>query len=345
MVASIDDVLPDGLGQQVLDALAQPVAVLRRHFHQYVPGMRSRKRIAHAVAVANGEFDDLAHDQFEAGDRAAGARLRQMQELERRRGRGHADKGGLHRARTRKQLEHRRGDDAERAFSADEDVPQVVAGVVLFQLLQQRQDAPIGQHHFQPEHQVARDAVSQRAGAAGIGREVAADGAASLGAERQREQPVDIGRGFLRLGQHHAGLAGHGVGGRIDLADLVETGEREDQFAVERNLSADQAGIAALRHQRRTGLVGELEDRRYFADRAGPQQHRGTAVIEAAAFYQERRERRRIGDGVFLADDGCKARQQVGGGCAVTGRRHAKVPARTIRGFASARGRRSRSRR
>ena len=276
--------------------------------------MLAGQRIAHAVAVTNGELDDLAHDQLEAGDRAAGARLRQMQELERRRGRGHADKGGLHRARTRKQLEHRRGDDAERAFGADEDVPQVVAGIVLFQLLQQLQDATVGQHHFEPEHQIARDAVGQRAGAAGIGGEVAADGAASLGAERQREQPVDIGRGLLRLGQHHAGFAGHGVGGRIDLADLVEAGERKDQLAVERNLSADQPGIAALRHQRRSGLVGELEDRRHFAGRAGPQQHRRAAVIEAAAFNQERLERRRIGDGVFLADNGREAWQQFGSG-------------------------------
>ena len=113
-----------------------------------------------------------------------------------------------------------------------------------------------------PSDQFARDAVGERAGAAGIGGEVAADGAAAFRAERQRKQPVDRGRGVLRFRQHDAGFAGHRVRRGIDFADLVEPRQREDQFAVERDLAADQAGIAALRHQRRFRLVGELEDRR-----------------------------------------------------------------------------------
>jgi hypothetical protein len=54
----------------------------------------------------------------------------------------HGDDGGrlLHRAR--KQLEHRRRDDAERAFRADEKVSQVVAGVVLLQGPEAVPDAP-----------------------------------------------------------------------------------------------------------------------------------------------------------------------------------------------------------
>ena len=73
-------------------------------------------------------------DQLEAVTVAAGARLREAEELDARPGRGHADEGGLDRARARKQLQHRRGDDAERAFGADEQVLQVVAGIVLLQL-------------------------------------------------------------------------------------------------------------------------------------------------------------------------------------------------------------------
>ena len=46
----------------------------------------------------------------------------------------------------------RRGrDDAERAFGADEQVLQIVAGVVLLQLVQIVQHAPVGEHHFEPE--------------------------------------------------------------------------------------------------------------------------------------------------------------------------------------------------
>ena len=42
----------------------------------------------------------------------------------------------LDRARPRQQPQHRRGDDAERAFGADEQVLQVVAGIVLVQLVE-----------------------------------------------------------------------------------------------------------------------------------------------------------------------------------------------------------------
>ena len=183
--------------------------------------------------------------------------------------RRHADEGGLDRARAREQLEHRRRDDAERAFGADEQVAQVVAGIVLLELAQIAHDPPVGQHHFEPEHQLARDAIGERAGAAGIGREIAADGAAALGAERERKQAPGLGRGALRVGEDDAGLAGHGVGGGIDLADAVEPLERQHDLAVVRGLAADQAGIAALRHDGRAGLVRELEDGGDFADRAG----------------------------------------------------------------------------
>src|SRR5437879_3507051 len=77
--------------------------------------------------------------------------------------------GGLHRMRLRKQFERRRGDDAERAFGADEEVAQIVAGVVLLQLREPIQDPAIGKHHFQPERHLARHAIRQGRSAAGIG--------------------------------------------------------------------------------------------------------------------------------------------------------------------------------
>ena len=174
------------------------------------------------------ELDHVADDQLEARHRAADARLRQIEQLQRGGRRGHADERGFHRARAREQLQHRGGDDAERAFGADENLAQVVAGVVLLQLREKIHDAAVGQHDLEPEHEIARDAVGQRAGAAGIGREIAADGAAAFRAERERKQPVDRGRRLLRFGQHDAGLAGHRVRCGIDLADPVEPRERED---------------------------------------------------------------------------------------------------------------------
>ena len=64
--------------------------------------------------------------------------------------------------RRRKELQHRRGDDAERALGADEQVLEVVAGVVLAQRGETVPHAPVGQHHriFMPPEE-ARSAAYQ----------------------------------------------------------------------------------------------------------------------------------------------------------------------------------------
>ena len=83
--------------------------------------------------------------------------------------------------------QHRGGDDAERAFGAEEQLLQVVAGVVLAQPAQAVPDAAVGQHHLETEHLLARGAVAQDVDAAGVGREVAADLAAAFCGERKRK--------------------------------------------------------------------------------------------------------------------------------------------------------------
>ena len=97
-----------------------------------------------------------------------------------------------------------------------------------------------------------------------------------------------------------------------------------------RDLAADQPGIAALRHDRRAGLVGELED---CGTPRRPKPGRSTigvrAVIEVAHLDQIGRLRLRIGDGVFLADDGGEARQQRRIG---RGRRLVGIGVRPFRG-------------
>ena len=97
------------------------------------------------------------------------------------------------RAGQRMQLEGRAGDDAERAFGADEEMLQVEAGVVLAQAVQAVPDPAVGEHHFEAEHVLARIAVAQHAGAAGVGRDVAADLARAFGAEADRVEPCRVG--------------------------------------------------------------------------------------------------------------------------------------------------------
>ena len=72
----------------------------------------------------------------------AGRLLRQAEQRQRRGevGQRH-ERGGLLR-RAREELQHRRRDDAERALRADEQIVQVVAGVVLLQRLRPFQTWP-----------------------------------------------------------------------------------------------------------------------------------------------------------------------------------------------------------
>ena len=49
-------------------------------------------------------------------------------------------------------------------------------------------------------------------------------------------------------------------------ANSVEPCQRQDELAVERDLSADEPGVATLGHQRGLGLVGQFEDRLHFAN-------------------------------------------------------------------------------
>ena len=60
------------------------------------------------------------------------------------------EKGGLDFARLREEFEGRGGDDPERAFAADEELLQIVAGIVLAQAAQPVPDPPVRQDDLEP---------------------------------------------------------------------------------------------------------------------------------------------------------------------------------------------------
>jgi hypothetical protein len=119
---------------------------------------------------------------------------------------------------------------------------------------------------------------------------------------------------LLRFRKDHAGFAGHRVGRGIDIADAVKPRKREQDFraAFRRRLAADETGVAALRHNRRAGFVGEVEDLRDFRRQARAQHYRRAPAIETAVLDQVSFLLGGVGDGVFLADDGYEARDEVG---------------------------------
>ena len=174
----------------------------------------------------------------------------EAEQLERGLRRRHADERGLDRARARHQPQHRRGDDAERALGADEQVPQVVAGIVLLELVEVVQHAAVGEHHFEAEHMRARDAVGERRGAAGIGREIAADGAAAFRRQQMRKEPVDGGGGLAR--RCKVTPASQVMVFEVGSTSRMRSSRLSDSTISPcmRRLAADQSGIAALRHDR-----------------------------------------------------------------------------------------------
>ena len=140
------------------------------------------------------------------------------------------------------------------------------------------------------------------------------------------------GRG-LRLGERHARLADHHLGVRIDLANALESSGREDDLiaAFVRRLAADEAGVAALRHDSDPRFVAKGGDRRDFRRRAGPNEGERLALIEAARLDERAGDEGGIGQHVARTDDALQSLKRGVATC---------VQPRSLRARGFARGRR-----
>ena len=202
------------------------------------------------------DVDARRRQCLERGEPGAKCVLRAFEQLHRMMQRGYGGPRGHLRRRQREQLHRRRGDDAQRTFSANEKITQIVASVVLAQAAQAVPDLAIGGHHFEPETELARIAVAQHRHATGIGRQIAANRARAFRAQRQRKQPVGIARHVLQVLQNTARLHGHCVVQRVNFAHAVQPRQRQQQCptGTVRHTGAGHAGVATLRHDRH--LIG-----------------------------------------------------------------------------------------
>ncbi|MGY4599170.1 hypothetical protein ACVWXL_006916 [Bradyrhizobium sp. GM22.5] len=131
---------------------------------------------------------------------------------------------------------------------------QIVAGIVLHQLVEASDDGAVGQHDFEPEHQFARHAIADHAIAAGIGREVAADGAGAARAEIERKEEAGFVGCHLDRLKRRACFHRHRHRGVIDLLDPAHALERDRDPACFRRCAAAQPSQSALRHERQMRL-------------------------------------------------------------------------------------------
>jgi hypothetical protein len=214
----------------------------------------------------SGEVETSARDQFEGRQLVGGGGARFGEESHRVLDLSEAEKRRLDFARLGEELDRGGGDDAKGALAADEKLLKVVAGVVLAKTPQPVPDLSVGQYDLETQGQLAGIAIAQHRDAAGIGRQIAADLAAALGTEAEREKPVGLGGGLLQIGEDAAGLDRHREIDRVDSADAVDAAEGEDDVVTVfwRHAPADKAGVAALWHDRQLRLGANPNHRRHL---------------------------------------------------------------------------------
>ncbi len=143
------------------------------------------------------------------------------------------------------------GDDAERAFGADEQSRQVIAGSGFARAARGADDAAVGEHHGQPEHILAHGPVAHRVGSGCARRGHAAKGCVRARVDREEQALVADER--VQFFACHARLHRDVEVFRADAQDLVHVGEVDDYAAMMRNHVAFQGSAGAVSDHR--GLV------------------------------------------------------------------------------------------
>ena len=101
-------------------------------------------------------------------------------------------------------LQRHLGDDAERAFRADEQPREVVAGRRFLGAARGRDQLAVGEHHFERQHVVLHGAVAHRVGAGAARRRHAAE--RGVGAGIDREEQALVAQMLVELLARDAGL-------------------------------------------------------------------------------------------------------------------------------------------
>ncbi len=206
----------------------KPLADLQQH-------VIARGRVERVTLARHGgqrEFETVPRQDLEGREEVGKVGSAPREQCHGRLGRCYRQKGGLNLRRLGEQLETGSGDDPERSLRAHKHLLQIVTRIVLPQLLEPVPHLPIGKHDLQAEDQIAHHAVAHDVDAASVGGNVAADLAAPLGADPEREEAV-LGRGGrVHSFEHAARLDDHGEVERVDLAHAVETLEANDDFGT-----------------------------------------------------------------------------------------------------------------
>ena len=150
------------------------------------------------------------------------------------------------------------GDDAERAFRADVEAREIVAGRRLARAAAGAHDAAVGRHDREAEHVLAHRAVAHGVGAGRARRRHAAD--RRVGARIDREEQARALELGVELLARHARLHAAVEIGRIDLEHLVHLRQVDAHAAVQRRHVALERRADAERDHRHARRVAQAHD-------------------------------------------------------------------------------------
>ena len=232
----------------LLDRLAEPFQFDQQH-----------GRGIHRVAGVGGLFHHAQHHAVEHLDRdrgdGAGGDL------------GHGAAGvlvrfvdgqsGLDHLGLAHQPDGDRGDQHHGAFGAGQQAGEIVARQVGL-LAAGLDHGAVGQHQLQAEDVIGGDAVGQGVRAAGVFRDVAADGAGALAGGVGR---VEIAAALHRQGDvqvDHAGLHHGALVFQIDFEDPVHAREGDHDAALAGDGAAGESGAGAAADERHVELAARV---------------------------------------------------------------------------------------
>ena len=193
------------------------------------------------------------------------------------------------------------GDQGEGAFGADEEAGQVVAGRFAV-FAADADDFAVGEDQLECGDVIGGYAISKGVRAAGIFRDVAADGAGfptgRIGSEIQAVRFGGTGEFVI----DDAGLNDGALILGVDFENAIHAGEDEHHAAGAGERAAGEAGAGAAADDGNIVFGGEFDDAGDFVGGGGKDDDVGAALFDRAVVFVEQKVFRLVKDGSFAEE-------------------------------------------
>ena len=150
--------------------------------------------------------------------------------------------------------------DTDGTFATDEELLQVVAGVVLAERAQVVHNCTIREHGLNTQDIPMKAAISQEAKATRVGGDIATDMARSLRAQVEREDVVLLSQKSICRLKDDTGISYKDSRNLVERADLVHLLQVDDNLIEDRNRATNKAGVATLRNNSKHVVIAVFQD-------------------------------------------------------------------------------------